>query len=168
MVRREPAADAGGRREVAQRGASRRCGPRPASRRTTDYAEERSDWHCDAELEPRVEMLPAPAVHTDLAAFTAFPAANNDAATYGVEVALGERERFADPQSRSPKHDDQRAGTQTMCAIAGAAHDRRISSSARVDRPDSYDPCCAADSRDGSQAWSPASGDDQRHREAQK
>jgi hypothetical protein len=42
----------------------------------------------------------------------------------GVEVALGERQRLADPQAGAPERHDQRTDAEAMCAIACAAHDR--------------------------------------------
>jgi hypothetical protein len=72
--------------------------PWPTAGRAADDAEERPDRQLFADLEPWVELLPAPAVHADLAALAALAAAHQDRPAGTVKVALGERERFADPQ----------------------------------------------------------------------
>jgi hypothetical protein len=40
-----------------------------------------------------------------------------------IQIALGERERFADPQPGAPEHDDQPPKPDAVGAIAGGAHD---------------------------------------------
>jgi hypothetical protein len=40
-----------------------------------------------------------------------------------VEVALGQGERFADPQPGAPKHDDHPAESDPIWMIACGAHD---------------------------------------------
>jgi hypothetical protein len=49
---------------------------------------------------------------------------DEDRAAGAVEVGLGERERFADPEPGSPEQRDQRSGPQTVRCVAGGAHDR--------------------------------------------
>ena len=60
-------------------------------------------------VEPRLQLLPGPLVHADLAAAAALAAAHEQRAAAGVEVGLGERERLVDPQPGAPEHDDQAA-----------------------------------------------------------
>jgi hypothetical protein len=67
---------------------------------------QRTDAHAHTNVQPRVEVLPSPVVHPDLAALAALAAAYQDAATGGVKVALGEAERLADAQPGSPEQDD--------------------------------------------------------------
>ena len=75
-------------------------------------------------VEPGLEFLPGPVVHADLAAAPALAAANEDRAAARVEVGLGERERFVDPQAGAPEHDDQPAQPLAVQRVAGGAHDR--------------------------------------------
>ena len=72
------------------------------------------DRQLDADVQPLLQLLPGPAVHADLAAATALPAADEDRAAAGVEVSLGERERFVDAQPGAPEHDDHSAHPQAM------------------------------------------------------
>jgi hypothetical protein len=67
------------------------------TRRTVDHAEQRTDRKLDPQLKPRVEFIPAPLVHADLAASSAFAAADEQGAAAVIEVGLGEAERFLDP-----------------------------------------------------------------------
>ena len=62
-----------------------------------------------AELEPWREMRPRPRVHSYLAALVALPAPDDQRATVGVEIGLVERERFTDPETSTPEHDDDPA-----------------------------------------------------------
>jgi hypothetical protein len=68
--------------------------------------------------------MPRPAVHADLAAATALALANDDRSASGVEVGLGQLERFADPQPGPPQQHDERAQASAVRAAAGCAHDR--------------------------------------------
>lgn len=108
--------------ELSQRGPASSWRPRPALGRPVDDAQERANAQADADLEPRVEVLPCPQVHPNLAALAAFAAADKDAAADRVQIALSETERFADSQPGSPEQHDQRSRSQTMRLIAGAAH----------------------------------------------
>jgi hypothetical protein len=51
---------------------------------------------------------PCPGVHSDLSSAAALASADEDAAALGIDVALGEGERLADPQPGAPEEDDQR------------------------------------------------------------
>jgi hypothetical protein len=103
LVRREASADACGRRRAAQLGT--RGGGRPwsSSGRAVDDAEQRSDWELEAQVDPTLQVLPAPVVHADLAAATALAAAHEQGPATVVEVRLAEGERLVDPESRSPQ-----------------------------------------------------------------
>src|SRR5947209_20318078 len=103
--------------------ARRRGLPPPAGGRPVDHAQERSDRELAADLEPRVELLPCPAIHPNLAPLATFPSPNEHRAAGAVEVALVECERFADPQSGAPQQDDQRAKPVTVWAVTDRAHD---------------------------------------------
>ena len=46
--------------------------PAAACGRSVDHSQQRPDWELAADLEPRVELLPGPAVHPDLATLAAF------------------------------------------------------------------------------------------------
>ena len=49
---------------------------------------------------------------------------DEDSATPRVQVAFGERERFADPQPGTPQHDNQPAEPHAVQAIVSGAHHR--------------------------------------------
>ena len=87
-------------------------------------AEERSDRQGLAQLDPWLKLLPRPAVHPDLTAFAAFALPHQDRPTNWIQVGLGERERFADPQAGAPQDDDQRTESDPVGIIARCAHDR--------------------------------------------
>jgi hypothetical protein len=89
-----------------------------------DHAQHRPDWKLAPDLEPRVDLLPGPAVHPDLTALAAFPAADKDGAAGAVQIALLMRESFADPQACSPEQHDERAEAVAVWAITDASHDR--------------------------------------------
>jgi hypothetical protein len=50
--------------------------PGPAAGPTVDHAQQRADRHRQPELEPEAEVIPAPAVHADLAAAASFRVAD--------------------------------------------------------------------------------------------
>src|SRR4051794_3272531 len=54
--------------------------------------------------EPGMQFLPGPVVHADLATAPALAAPDQDRSAASVQVGLGERERFADPQPGAPEH----------------------------------------------------------------
>ena len=95
MMRREPAADSGGQRCPMQLGtyAGRRAWP-PAGR-AAQHAEERADGQGPAQLKPRVELLPRPAVHPDLAAATTLSSPDQHRAALAVKIGLSQRQRLA-------------------------------------------------------------------------
>jgi hypothetical protein len=73
-------------------------------------------------MEPGLDLLPAPAIHTDLAALPTLAAANQDAAGRSVEIGLRQSEGFADAQAGTPEQDDERSGAESMLPMASAAH----------------------------------------------
>jgi hypothetical protein len=103
LVRREPPShtrSGGGMVQLL----TRRGGLPPASGgRSVDDAQHRADWELAADLEPGIELLPRPTVHSDLPALAALPAPDQDGAARPVEVALLQRQRFADPQTGAPE-----------------------------------------------------------------
>src|SRR5437867_2779250 len=103
--------------------ARRRGLPPPAGGRPVDHAQERSDRELAANLEPRAELIPCPAVHPDLAPLATFPSPDEHRAASAVKIALLERERLADSQSRAPQQDDQRAKPVTVGTVPDRAHD---------------------------------------------
>lgn len=78
-----------------------------AARGSVQDAEERSDGQALAQLDPRLQLFPRPAVHSDLAAFAALALAHEDRAAVWIEVGLGECERFAYAKAGTPQHDDE-------------------------------------------------------------
>ena len=71
--------------------------PPPSGGWSVDHAQQRADRQLTADLEPRVELIPCPAVHPDLSALAALAAPHETSPAGAIEVALLERERFADP-----------------------------------------------------------------------
>ena len=96
LVRCEASAHAGLGSGPAPIGARRGVSPVPSARGSGDDAEQRSDGELEACVEPRLELLPAPCVHADFAAPSAFAVADEQRATSLIEVGFAERERFLD------------------------------------------------------------------------
>jgi hypothetical protein len=71
--------------------------PAAPCRRAMDHAQHRAGSELAADLKPRLELLPRPTIHPDLATLAALPAPDKDGAAGPVQIALLERERFADP-----------------------------------------------------------------------
>ena len=69
----------------------------PAGGRSVDHAEQRPDRQLSPGLQPWVELPPRPPVHADLASLATPPAAHQDRAAGGVEVAHLQIERLANP-----------------------------------------------------------------------
>jgi hypothetical protein len=124
LVGREAPANAGPGSATAQRGARRRCVPCPSAGAPVDDAEQRTDWHLLARLQPRLKLLKTPVVHTDLAPAAALAARHKHRATPSVKVEFGQIQRFLDAQPSAPEHDDQAARSRTVQPVAAAAHDR--------------------------------------------
>jgi hypothetical protein len=87
-----------------------------------DHAEERADRKLSPEVLPGLELFPGPGVHPDLAPLVALPTADKHSPAAWVHVALGQRERFADPQACSPQHHDQRSQPGAVNTSARGAH----------------------------------------------
>lgn len=94
-----------------------------AAGRSVDHAKQGTDGQFDTVGQPWPELVPAPLVHADLAAFVVFAVTHEDRAARLVKVAFLERQRFADPQAGAPQHDDQSADAMAVRRRAGAAHD---------------------------------------------
>jgi hypothetical protein len=94
LMRREPTSDARLGSDPPELAADRRGRPRSPARRAVDDAKHRPHWQLDAGGEPRAQLLPAPLVHPDLAPPATLAPADEQRPAVGVEVALGERERF--------------------------------------------------------------------------
>jgi hypothetical protein len=60
----------------------------PSARGSGDDAEQRTDRELEACVEPWLELLPAPCVHADFAASSAFAVADEQRATALVQVGL--------------------------------------------------------------------------------
>ena len=78
----------------AKVGAGGGVGPLQAACRTVDDAEERPDRQLESELEPGLELVPAPRVHSGLAPAPALAAPDQERAAALIEVAFGECERL--------------------------------------------------------------------------
>jgi hypothetical protein len=53
-----------------------------------DHAQHGADWKLAPDLEPRIDLLPGPPVHPDLAALAALSASDENSAAGMVEIAL--------------------------------------------------------------------------------
>ena len=102
LMGREPPPDTGSPGDLAELLGCCGCLAMPACGRAVDHAEQRTDWKPCADLEPRVELIPGPAIHADLPPPSTLPTTNENRAAGAVEVGLRECEGFADPQTRSP------------------------------------------------------------------
>src|SRR5664279_3107681 len=69
-------------------------------------------------------FIPAlsPTIHPDLTAPSALPVTDQDRATDPIQIALGQRKRFADPQPSAPQHHDHAAKPEPVGVITGSAH----------------------------------------------
>jgi len=65
--------------------------------RSLDDAEQRADREFEAQIDPRLQVLPRPLVRADLAAAAAVAAADEQRSATVVEVGLAERQRLVDP-----------------------------------------------------------------------
>jgi hypothetical protein len=90
LMRGKAPSDAGSNGELAQLCADRRRRPRSSACRSVDDAEECANRHLGSVLEPGPKLLPAPVVHPDLTSLAALAGADQDRATAGIKVALGE------------------------------------------------------------------------------
>jgi hypothetical protein len=70
-----------------------------------------------------LELLPAPAVHADLAASAAFAAPDEHGAAALIEIAFGELERFPDPEPGPSQDYDEAAKAPAVGLVPGGAHD---------------------------------------------
>ena len=71
----------------------------PSSCCSVDDAKQGPDGKTHADLEPRLQLIPRPVIHADLAAPAALAAADEDGASRSVKVTLGEVKRLADSQT---------------------------------------------------------------------
>jgi hypothetical protein len=84
--------------------------------------EEWADGELEPEVQPRLQLLPAPLVHADLSAASALAAPDEQRAASAVEVGLAQRQRLLDAQPRPPQHDDHTTQPTPLAAIAGCTH----------------------------------------------
>ncbi len=98
--------------------------PRASARAFVDDAEQRTDRQRDSRDEPRLELLPAPVIHPDLATSPALGATDEQRAATAIEVRLTQRERFVDAKAGAPQHHNQSAKPPTVHTGAGDPHDR--------------------------------------------
>jgi hypothetical protein len=98
LVRSEATPHAGPGGAPAQRGAGSRGIPRAPAGAPIDDAEQRTDRHPLAHNEPRLELLKAPVIHTDLTATTTLATPDQHRAATTIEIELAVVERLLDPQ----------------------------------------------------------------------
>jgi hypothetical protein len=100
----------------------------PSCCRAVDDAKQSPDGKTRANLEPRLQSIPGPVIHPDLAAPAALAAADEDGASGSVEVALGEVKRLADSQTGTPQDHHQRPQASAVRPITAARMTATISS----------------------------------------
>ena len=120
---REAATHAGLCGDVAELRAHGGVRPRPPAGRTGDDAKQRSDWELGADVKPRLELLPGPLVHSDLAAPAALAAPHEQRAAAPIKIGLAQRECLVDAKAGAPQHDDQSSQAAAVYPVAGVAHD---------------------------------------------
>jgi hypothetical protein len=97
LVRREASAHSsreGGPAHIRSGGFA---GPVATTRRTVDDAKQRTDRKLNPQLKPRMEFIPAPVIHADLAPASALAASDEQGPAALIEIGLGEAEGFLDP-----------------------------------------------------------------------
>jgi hypothetical protein len=154
LVRREPAANARVGGQTAELHKDPRARPGQPARRAIDDAEQRPNRQLNPRGEPRLQLVPAPRVHADLAASTALAVTHQQRPPPRVQVAFGQRERLLDAKAAAPEHHDQRAQPPAMSVVGRLAHHGRRSPPRSVGRRDRAVPCCGAAGRRGSPAAS--------------
>jgi hypothetical protein len=123
MMRREPPPDPSLTGDAVQLATDTRRSARPAACRATQNAEQSAGGEFSAELEPGFQLGPGPAVHPDLATLVTLSVADEQRATVGIEVGLGQRQALADPQPSAPEHHDHPAQAQPVGMLAGGTPD---------------------------------------------
>jgi hypothetical protein len=122
LMRGEPAANAGLFGGPVELGADPGWCARTSACRASKDAEERADRQAGADLEPGLELVPCPAVHSDLATFASLAVPDEDRAAIMIQVGFGERERLTDSKTGAPEHDDQTAQTKTIGIVSRRSH----------------------------------------------
>src|SRR5947209_6505695 len=102
LVGRESAPDSGGQRGPVQLGTDAGRRAWLSAGRAAQHAEERADRQGPAHLEPRIKLLPRPAVHPDLPP-TTLSSTDEHGTALAVKIGLSQRQRLADPQSGTPR-----------------------------------------------------------------
>jgi hypothetical protein len=97
LVWREPPSHTRRAGSMVQLLARRRRLPPATSRRSVDHTQHRADRKLATDLEPRIELLPSPTIRSDLAALAALATPDEYGAARSVQIALLQRQRFADP-----------------------------------------------------------------------
>jgi len=123
-MRRESPSDACGGGCVVQLFTRGGGFPASAGGRPVDHAQKRTDQELTAGLDPGFELVPGPAIHSYLAAFTSLASTDEDRAAGSIQIAFLKRERFIDPEPGTPEQDDQGAKALTVGAVTDGSHDR--------------------------------------------
>jgi hypothetical protein len=114
LMRREPSPDAGTHGAALERRSRGGRRPRATAGAAVDDAKQRPDGHRCSRVQPRLELLEPPIIHSDFAAVSALAAAHEDRSAARVEVELIEQQSLVNPKAGAPKRDDQAAGS---CAV---------------------------------------------------
>jgi hypothetical protein len=124
LVWREPAPYPGFNGRAMQLLGRGGCFPPTARSRSMDHTEQRPDPQLTTDLEPRIKLVPRPAVHPNLATLAALPAPNEHGAPAAIKIALMEGERFVDSQAGTPQQHDQCTEAMAVGATTECTHDR--------------------------------------------
>jgi hypothetical protein len=130
----------------------------PPAGRAAQSAEERADRQGPARLEPGIELLPAPAVHPDLAPATTLSRTDQNGAAMAVKLGLSQRQCLADPQPGTPEHDDHAAQPHRLRSVPRGSHYGDDLLHRRRVRRIAKTPYCAARDPGESRTGSPETG----------
>jgi hypothetical protein len=122
LMGREPAPHPGCLSGAAQLRSQARRRAWSSACRAAQRAGQSADRQRRTVSEPWDELLPGPAIHSDLAPLAAFPAPDEDGTARLIEIGLNQRQRLADPETGAPQHNDQAPEPETVGIITGSAH----------------------------------------------
>ncbi len=80
----------------------------PSGSSAVDDAKESSHREIGSDLEPWLQLIPGPAVHSDLAALPALASSYQDGTAQTVKIGFGKIQCLPDPQPGAPEQHDQR------------------------------------------------------------
>ncbi|MEA2361282.1 MAG: hypothetical protein QOD71_427 [Thermoleophilaceae bacterium] len=123
LMRSETPADPSRDGRAPQLSSSGGSRPLATTRPAVKDTEQMADWKPDTSFEPRLEFVPAPRVHADLAAASALAATHEQSAASVIKIGFYERQRLLNAQAGAPEDHDQATQPLAVRGIASLAHD---------------------------------------------